>query len=92
MGAGGPRERLPHLRLANTRLALEQQRLLESGREVDGSGEAPIGEIALAGQGLPDSSGVLEDQSPAASVSARPVSVRARCLLYSGEAFRSPGG
>jgi hypothetical protein len=81
MSAGCARQRLSHFRLANARLALEQQRLLESGRQVDGSGEAPIGEIALAGQGLPDGSGAVEYQSPAASVSARPVRVRARCRL-----------
>ena len=79
--AGGARERLPDLRLADAGLTLEQQRLLERGRQEDGSGEAPIGEITLAGQGLPDGSGAVELQSPAASSSARPVSVRARCRL-----------
>jgi hypothetical protein len=82
VGAGGPRERLSDLGLADAGLTFEQQRLLEGGRQIDGSGEAPIGEIALAGQGLPDGCGAVEEgQSPAASLSARPVSVRARCRL-----------
>jgi hypothetical protein len=55
--------------------------LLKGGRQVHGSGEAPIGEIALPAQGLPDGSGAVEPQSPAASVNARRVSVRARWRL-----------
>jgi hypothetical protein len=79
--SGRPRQRLGHLGLAHARLALDQQRLLESGREIDGDGEAPVGEIALASQGLPDGFRVVEAQLPAASSSARRVSTRARWRL-----------
>ena len=76
--SGGRRERLSDLRLADARLALEQQRLLERNREEHGDGEAPVSEVALARQGLLDGYGAVEAQSPAASSSARRVSTRAR--------------
>ena len=79
--AGRSRERLADLRLADARLALEQQRLLERDREEHGDGEAPVGEVALARQGLLDGCGAVETQSPAASSSARRVSTRARWRL-----------
>ena len=50
-------------------------------REEDGDGEAPVGEVALARQGLLDGCGAVEAQSPAASSSARRVSTRARWRL-----------
>ena len=79
--AGGGGERLADLGLAHSRLTLEQQRLLERDREEDGDGEAPVGEVALARQGLLDGCWTLEAQCPAASSSARRVSTRARCRL-----------
>ena len=66
------------LRLAHARLALQQQRLLERRRQVDGGRKAPVGEVALAGQGLAYGLGTVENQSPAASISARRVNTRAR--------------
>ena len=74
-------ERLRHLGLAHAGLALEQQRLLERGREEDGGGEAPVGEVALAGQGLLDGCGAVEAQTLTASSSALRVSTRARWRL-----------
>ena len=50
--AGGAGERSRHLRLAHPGLALEQQRLLERDREVDGQRERTAGEIALGGERL----------------------------------------
>jgi hypothetical protein len=50
--AGGRRQRTRHLGLADARLALEQQRLLERRREEDRGAEGLVGEIALAGQAL----------------------------------------
>ena len=76
-----PGERLGHLGLAHARLALEQQRLLQRGREVDGSGEAPVGEVALAGQSLLDGCGAVEAQTLTASSSALRVRTRARWRL-----------
>src|ERR671914_755233 len=86
------RQRLRHLGLAHTRLALEQQRLLERGGQEDRSREARVGEVTLARQGLSYGRGAVEAQDDAASSSARRVSTRARWRLYSGVAFRSPGG
>jgi hypothetical protein len=77
-GAG---ERLGNLCLADARLALEQQRLLQGGGQVDRSREARVGEIPLARQGLSYSYGAVETQELAASSSARRVSTRARCRL-----------
>ena len=48
--AGGGRQRPRDLRLADAGLALEQQRLLERDREVDGQRERAAGEIALGGE------------------------------------------
>jgi hypothetical protein len=79
--AGRARERLGHLGLADARLALEQQRLLQRGRKVDGSGEAPVSEIALAGQSLLDGCGAVEAQTLTASSSALRVRTRARWRL-----------
>jgi hypothetical protein len=76
--AGDPGECLGHLGLAHAGLALQQQRLLEGGREVHGSGEAPVGEVALAGQSLLDGCGAVEAQTLTASSSALRVSTRAR--------------
>ena len=72
---------LRHLGLAHPGLALQQQRLLERGRKVDGSGEAPVGEIALAGQSLLDGCGAVEAQTLSASSSALRVRTRARWRL-----------
>ena len=74
-------QRLRHLGLAHPGLALQQQRLLERGREVDGSGEAPVGEIALARQSLLDGCGAVEAQTLTASLSALRVRTRARWRL-----------
>jgi hypothetical protein len=41
------RERLGRLGLPDPGLALQQQRLAEGGREVDGDGERAVGEVAL---------------------------------------------
>ena len=48
--AAGVRERARHLGLADARLALQQQRLLERGRQVHARGERPVGQVALAGE------------------------------------------
>ena len=92
--AGRPGERLRHLGLAYARLTLEQQRLLELCREVDGGREGGVREVLLARQCLPDRRRALERAHalPAASCSALLVSTRARCCLYSVVALRSPGG
>ena len=58
-----------------------QQRLLERGGQIDGDREAPVGEIALARQSLPDSFGVVEAHASDAVSSARRVSTRARWRL-----------
>ena len=79
--AHDPGQRLRHLGLAHARLALEQQRLLQRGREVHGSGEAPVSEIALARQSLLDGCGAVEAQTLTASSSALRVSTRARWRL-----------
>ena len=79
--ARGGGERAGHLGLAHARLALHEQRLLERGRQVDGSREAPVGEIALARQGLLYGCGGVEAHDPAAASSARLVSTRARWRL-----------
>ena len=50
--AGGGRQRPRDLRLAHAGLALEQQRLLERHREMDGQRERTTGEIALGGERL----------------------------------------
>ena len=77
-GAGRGGERLADLRLADTRLALEQQRLLERHRQEDGDREAPVGEVGLARQGLLDGCGAVEAQSPAPPA---PVATRTRASL-----------
>ena len=41
---------LRDLGLAHARLALEQQRLLQGDREMDGQGERPIGQVTLGGE------------------------------------------
>ena len=51
-GAARVGERARHLRLADARLALQQQRLLERGGEEHGGGEPPVGEVALPYEGL----------------------------------------
>jgi hypothetical protein len=76
--AGRTCERLGDLGLAHARLALQQERLFERDREVCGSREAPVGEIALARQGLAYVFWGVEFQGPAASSSARRVSTRAK--------------
>jgi hypothetical protein len=79
--AGRGRQRTRDLRLADARLTLEQQRLLQRRSEVDGGREAPVGEVSLPGQGLRDVVGVAEGSYAAASSSARRVSTRARWRL-----------
>ena len=79
--AGRARERLRHLGLAHPRLSLEQQRLLQGGREVDGGREAPVREIALPREGLLYGCGTVEAQTLTASSSALRVSTRARWRL-----------
>ena len=80
--AGGGRERPRDLRLADARLALEQQRLLERDRQVDRGGEAPVGEVALPDQRLLDVADRREAHAAAAaSSSARRQSTRARWRL-----------
>ena len=79
--AGGARQRAGHLGLAHPGLALEQQRLLEARGQEHGRREAPVGEIALARQGLAYGFGAVERHDPAAASSARLVSTRARCRL-----------
>ena len=80
--ARGLRERARDLGLADAGLPLEQQRLLERGGEEDRGGQAPVGEVALAGQGLLDFRDGGEGHAPAAaSSSARRVSTRARWRL-----------
>ena len=75
-------QRARDLGLADARLALEQQRLLERRGEEDGRGQAPVGEVALAGQSLLDIRDGGEGHAPAAaSASARRVSTRARWRL-----------
>ena len=54
LGARRGRQRARHLGLAHTRLALQQQRLLEREGEVGGRREALVGEVPLAGQGPRD--------------------------------------
>ena len=73
-----PGQRLRHLGLAHTGLTLEEQRLLEGGRKVDGSGEAPVSEVSLACQSLLDGCGAVETQTLTASSSALRVRTRAR--------------
>jgi hypothetical protein len=51
-------QRLRHLGLAHAGLPLEQQRLLQCGREIDGGREAAVREIALPRQGLLNGCGV----------------------------------
>jgi hypothetical protein len=80
--AGGARQRPRDLGLAHARLALQQQRLLELGGEVDGRRQAPVGEVALAGQGPRDVGRSGERFGyAAASSSARRQSTRARWRL-----------
>jgi hypothetical protein len=47
-------QRLGDLRLADPRLALDEQRLAELGGEEDRRGERPVGEVALASERLAD--------------------------------------
>jgi hypothetical protein len=79
--AGRPGERLRRLGLADAGFTLEQQRLLQRGCEIDGSGEAPVGEVVLAGQSLLYGCGAVEAQTLTASSSALRVSTRARWRL-----------
>jgi hypothetical protein len=82
LGTGGGRERSRHLGLPHPGLALEQQRLLERRGQVDGRRQAPVGEVALAGQGPGDVLRAAERVGYAtASSSARRVSTRARWRL-----------
>jgi hypothetical protein len=81
LGAGGGRERPCDLGLADPRLALEQQRLLERRGEEDGGGEAPVREIALPRQGLRDGCCAVQAQTLTASSTALRVSTRARWRL-----------
>ena len=60
-------ERLRDLGLADAGLALEQQRLLQRGREVDGGGEAAVGEVLLARQRFLDCCGSFDTQMLTAS-------------------------
>jgi hypothetical protein len=60
-------ECLRDLGLADAGLTLEQQRLLQRGREVDGGGEAPVGEILLARQRFLDCCGSVDTQMLTAS-------------------------
>jgi hypothetical protein len=80
--AGRRGERPRDLRLADARLPLQQQRLLEGDRQVDGGREAPVGEVALPDQRPLD---VLDGAEPhaaaAASSNARRHSTRARWRL-----------
>jgi hypothetical protein len=80
-GAGRPGERLGHLSLAHAGLALEQQRLLEVGRQGDGNREAPVSEVPLARQGLPYGWRSVESHAAAAVSNARRVNTRARWRL-----------
>jgi hypothetical protein len=57
---GGGRERPRDLGLADAGLALEQERLLERGREEHGRGEPGVGQVAIAGERLRDVVGRLE--------------------------------
>ena len=70
------------LRLADSGLALEQQRLVEGEREPQGRRQGAVGQVALTGQRLGD---VLFDRlahyAAAAFVSALRVSTRARWRL-----------
>jgi hypothetical protein len=52
--ADGASQRLGDLRLADARLALDEQRLAELGSEEDRRGERPVGEVALPGERLAD--------------------------------------
>ena len=79
--AGGAGERLRNLGLPDSRLTLEQERLLEGGGEVDRGRESAIGEVALAGERLLDGCSAAEAQTLTASSSARRVSTRARWRL-----------
>jgi hypothetical protein len=60
-------ERLRDLGLANAGLTLEQQRLLQRRGQVDGSGEAPVGEVLLARQRFLDCCGSFDTQMLTAS-------------------------
>ena len=84
--AGRRRQRARHLGLADARLSLEQQRLLEHDREVDRERQRPVGQVALAGERAACPVYRLElferhpinHANPAASSSARRQSTRAR--------------
>jgi hypothetical protein len=83
-GSGGRRERLRRLGLADARLALEQERLLELGGQVDGGGERAIGQVVLLRERGANRIGRAEGvpaQAPAAFSRARRVSTRARWRL-----------
>jgi hypothetical protein len=82
--ARGGGERLRDLRLADTCLALDEQRLAQLGGQEDGGGQRAIGEVALLRKRLADRvrrcQGGVVGQA-AASSSALRVSTRARWRL-----------
>src|SRR5690606_750186 len=80
-GAGRGGERLRDLGLADARLALEQQRLLEAGGEEDGRRQPAVGEIALAGKGGGRLLRRCEPHVRVAASSARRVRTRATSCL-----------
>ena len=90
----GARQRFGGLGLPDAGLALEQQWLLELRGEEDCRRERAVREIALGGERFADGVDGRERRlaQAAAFSSARRASTRARCRLYSGVAFRSPGG
>jgi hypothetical protein len=79
--AGGPGERLGHLCLADARLTLEEQRLLELEGKVYRCRQSLVGQIPLTRERVLDCGGAIEAQRLTASSSALRVSTRARWRL-----------
>jgi hypothetical protein len=85
--ARGRRQGVCDLGLADTRLALDEQRLAELGRQVGGRRQRAVGEVVLPGECLADRVGggerrvLVLGQAAAAWRSARAVSTRARWRL-----------
>ena len=52
VGAQATRQHLGHLRLANASLTLEQERALQLQRQIDGGGEAAVGNVELFSEEL----------------------------------------
>ena len=99
------RQHLGDLGLADPGLALQQQRLVQVQGQVDGGGQAPVGQVGVAGQGLSSSPtepkprapsrrprGVRAVQLDLAPSIARLVRTLARALRYSELARASFGG